>query len=168
MQRSDTRSVSFADAPADPVGGPGDYLARAGFWAGAIGVAACWHGGCLKVAEPLYRRAATRRDDLTLAHLGAVHARLAENSSCLWAAAVRLDRYPRRDHSVLASALRDTVERNASRIMDRVGRALGPDPLAHSAGHAAAVADLAVYIRQGHAERDRVEIGRRLIGKGRR
>ena len=46
--------------------------------------------------------------------------------------------------------------------MDRVGRALGPGPLAHDAGHAALVADLTVYIRQHHGERDLERIGRRL------
>ena len=46
--------------------------------------------------------------------------------------------------------------------MDRVGRALGPGPLAHDADHAALVADLTVYIRQHHGERDLEQLGRRL------
>ena len=45
MAESDTRSVQFSSAPAIPVGRPGDYLSRPGFWFGAIGVAACWLGG---------------------------------------------------------------------------------------------------------------------------
>jgi hypothetical protein len=66
---------------------------------------------------------------------------------------------------VLALTVRDTIERNATEIMDHVGRALGPAPLAHDARHARLVADLSVYIRQSHAEFDRAEIGRRLVGR---
>ena len=46
--------------------------------------------------------------------------------------------------------------------MDRVGRALGPAPLAHDAEHAALVADLTVYIRQHHGESDLERIGCRM------
>ena len=58
MATSDTRSVRFDDAPAMPIGAPGDYLARPGFWHGAIGVAACWLGGARAVAARLYRAVA--------------------------------------------------------------------------------------------------------------
>jgi len=44
MAESDTRSVQFSGVPALPVGRPGEYLSRPGFWHGAIGVAACWLG----------------------------------------------------------------------------------------------------------------------------
>ena len=52
MTRADTRTVSFEGVSADPVGAPGQYLSRPGFWAGAIGVAACWHGGTLASRPP--------------------------------------------------------------------------------------------------------------------
>lgn len=165
MVRSDTRSVSFSGVEGEAVGVPGQYLSRPGFWMGAIGVAACWHGGSLAVATPLYARARRGSDAILLSHLGAVHAALLENAASLWASAHQLDRRPLRDHSVLALSVRDTVERNAVEIMDHVGRALGPGPLAHDGDHAGTVADLTVYIRQSHAERDRVEIGRRVSGK---
>ncbi len=45
MARADTRAVSFQQAKAVPIGCPDQYLTRPGFWAGAVGVAACWHGG---------------------------------------------------------------------------------------------------------------------------
>jgi hypothetical protein len=41
-----------------------------------------------------------------------------------------------------------------------VGRALGAAPLGHDADHARNVADLTVYIRQHHAERDFEALGR--------
>ncbi len=163
MQRSDTRSVSFLHAYAHPVGQPGEYLSRPGFWAGAIGVAACWYGGSWAVARPLYVRARDgRRDPITLAHLGAVHTAIREDLAVLQAAALELDRNPAAEHSVLALTVRDTVERNATEIMDHVARALGPAPLAHDTDHARFVADLSVYIRQSHADFDRAEIGRRV------
>ncbi|MEU8616196.1 acyl-CoA dehydrogenase family protein, partial [Actinoplanes sp. NPDC048791] len=42
MAGSDSRTVRFTDAPARPVGGPGSYVGRPGFWHGGVGVAACW------------------------------------------------------------------------------------------------------------------------------
>jgi alkylation response protein AidB-like acyl-CoA dehydrogenase len=167
MQRSDTRSVRFSRAAAQAVGGPGEYLSRPGFWMGSVGVAACWHGGSLAVAGPLYRKAREAEGEpLTLAHLGAVHAALSRSAASLWWAAQRMDRDPAGDHAVTALAVRDTVERTATEIVDRVGRALGPAPLAHDRRHAATVADLLVYVRQNHGEHDRAEIGRRVTQGG--
>lgn len=165
MQRSDTRSVSFDGTPAVTVGAPGAYLTRPGFWVGAVGVAACWHGGAEAVATELYRAAHDRPDPHALVHLGAVHAALFADRAILATAADRIDEAPGSDHGVLALSVRATVERNATEIIDRVGRALGPAPLAHDAIHAATVADLAVYIRQHHAEGDLWEMGRRLAGQ---
>ncbi len=160
MARADTRSVSFEEAEATPVGNPGQYLSRPGFWAGAIGVAACWHGGTVAVARALVERSRTSADPHLLAHLGAVHVALGENQSVLERAASIVDRDPSCGNALLARSVRTTVERNAIEVIDRVGRALGPAPLAHDARHTAAVADLTVYVRQHHAERDLEDIGR--------
>ena len=162
MIRADTRSVGFHQAAALPVGQPGQYLTRPGFWAGAIGVAACWHGGTIAVARPLLERSRRGPDPHLLAHLGAVHVNLEQNGAVLTAAAHQLDGDFGRDHEVLAITVRTTIERNAMEVTDRVGRALGPGPLAHDADHAALVADLTVYIRQHHGERDLEQLGRRL------
>ena len=162
MIRADTRSVCFHQAPAVPVGEAGQYLTRPGFWAGAIAVAACWHGGTIAVARPLLDRSRRGSDPHLLAHLGAVHVNLEQNQAVLNAAAHQLDENFGRDHEVLAVTVRTTIERNATEVMDRVGRALGPGPLAHDADHAALVADLTVYIRQHHGERDLERLGRRL------
>lgn len=73
MAGSDSRTIRFTDASARPVGGNGAYVDRPGFWHGGIGVAACWFGGALGVADTLL--ATARRTDLSphaLAHLGAV------------------------------------------------------------------------------------------------
>ncbi len=162
MIRADTRSVRFDQTSAEAVGQPEQYLNRPGFWAGAIGVAACWHGGTTAVARPLLDRAHRCPDPHLLTHLGAVHVDLEQNQTILAAAASQVDNHFGCDHELLAGAVRTTIERNAVEVMDRVGRALGPGPLAHDASHAALVADLTVYIRQHHGERDLEQIGRRL------
>jgi hypothetical protein len=54
------------------------------------------------------------------------------------------------------------VERDSVEVIERVGRALGPGPLAHDARHSSAVADLTIYLRQHHGEWDLAELGRRV------
>ncbi len=51
-------------------------------------------------------------------------------------------------------------------MLDRVARALGPGRLVRSADHAQAVADLSVYIRQSHADRDLASPGGLVIDDG--
>ncbi|MEB3982128.1 acyl-CoA dehydrogenase [Mycobacterium sp. 663a-19] len=164
MAGSDTRPVQFTNAHAIAVGEPGDYLSRPGFWHGAIGVAACWLGGARRVAEPLYRCARSKSADAyALAHLGAVDAALAAGDAMLAAAAARIDADPfdRADAAQLqARRVRSVVEHAADEAITRTGRALGPGPLCQDGRHAQRVADLSIYIRQSHAERDLAELGR--------
>ncbi|ONH28736.1 acyl-CoA dehydrogenase [Pseudofrankia asymbiotica] len=186
MKGADTRAVAFTGAPARAVGESGDYLSRPGFWAGGIGVAACWYGGAVAVAGPLRSAVAAGRDDPhAAAHLGAVDVALGACADVLRAAADQLDAdrsgtdwsdtdrsVPDRstdrpaattaaatDHARLARRVRGTVAQAASDVIVRVGRALGPAPLAGDAEHARRVADLEVYIRQDHAERDLAALG---------
>lgn len=166
MRRSATGNVTFASVPAEPVTpprSPGAYLDRAGFWHGGAGVAACWFGGAQKVADALHR-SATRRplDDLAAAHLGAVDAALAGARWTLEGAAREIDAAPDdHDAAVLrARRVRAVVEAAATTTLDHVGRALGAGPLALDDEHATAVADLTVYLRQSHAERDLAATGR--------
>ncbi|WP_251079958.1 acyl-CoA dehydrogenase [Frankia sp. AgPm24] len=156
---SDTRAVRFAAVPARPIGGPGDYLDRPGFWIGGIGVAACWYGGATGVADPLRRRVAAGGDPHAAAHLGGVEVALGSARDALRCAADAVDTAPRADHSRLARRVRATVAEVAAVVLTRVGRALGPAPLAGDPAHAQRVADLEVYIRQDHAERDLAELG---------
>ncbi|BBY22093.1 acyl-CoA dehydrogenase [Mycobacterium stomatepiae] len=164
MAGSDTRPVQFSNAPAVAIGEPGDYLSRPGFWHGAIGVAACWLGGARRVAEPLYRCAASESADAySLAHLGAVDAALAAGDAMLTTAAAQVDADPfdRADSAqLLARRVRAVVEHAADEAITRTGRALGPGPLCQDGRHAQRVADLSIYIRQSHAERDLAALGR--------
>jgi alkylation response protein AidB-like acyl-CoA dehydrogenase len=164
MAGSDTRSVQFSHSPAIAVGEPGDYLSRPGFWHGAIGVAACWLGGARAVAAPLYQRESP--DDHALAHLGAVDAAIAAAEATLASAATKIDADPFNrtgEAELLARRARAVVETAVSEAIDRTGRALGPGPLCQDATHARHVADLTVYVRQSHAERDLAALGR-LVG----
>ncbi|WP_319432547.1 acyl-CoA dehydrogenase [Mycobacterium sp. RTGN5] len=166
MADSDTRSVQFTGAPAVPVGGPGDYLRRPGFWHGAAGVAACWLGAARAVAAPLYRavgnEAARSSDDPhAAAHLGAVDAALAAASALLASTAGQIDDDPRDDRGeVAARRLRAVVETAVDAAITRTARALGPAPLALDAAHARRVADLTMYVRQSHAEKDLAALGK--------
>lgn len=170
LSGTDTRSVSFDNAAALPIGGPRDYLDRAGFWHGAAGVAAVWYGGTIGVATAL-RRAGTQRslDDIDHMHLGAVDARLWAAHASLLVAAHEYDTDPL-DHknqaAILALRARAVVEATAAAVVNRVGRALGPSPLALDAEHARRVADLTLYVRQSHADRDLADLGSRLDAAG--
>lgn len=169
MRRAGTRALELRDVAAGPVGGPGDYAGRPGFWHGAVGVAACWLGGARAVAALL--ESSARRRDLdqhAMAHLGASTALLDASTAHLAAVADRIDHDPgdeqvraRRD----AQSIRSTVVTSAEAVISRVAHALGPAPLAFDADHAGRVADLSVFIRQHHAERDVAELGRLVAGR---
>jgi alkylation response protein AidB-like acyl-CoA dehydrogenase len=166
----DTRSVDFESAEAVAVGGPDQYVQRPGFWHGATGVAAVWYGGAVAVARAMLA-AATRRplDDLSLAHLGAIDVALGAARASLAASAAAIDADPR-DHetraAVNARRTRGVVEATAADVIDRVGRALGATPLAMDRLHARRVADLSLYVRQSHGDRDLADLGQRLIDVG--
>jgi hypothetical protein len=163
MAASDTLNVDFADIPAEPVGSPGQYTDRPGFTHGGAGVAACWYGGARGVGRTLLAAAAER--DLgphALAHLGVVDIALLSARAALDAAAVEIDADPddRQDGGRRrALRVRALVEAAATEVMHRVGRALGAGPLGHDEAHGRRVADLTVYLRQHHAERDLADLG---------
>ncbi len=163
MAGSDTLDVQFTGIAAEPVGDPGRYLDRPGFAHGGAGVAACWYGGARGVGQALLA-AAARRDvgPHALAHLGAVDVALSTARTALDAAAAEIDADPddRKDGGGLRTMrVRALVEATATEVMNRVGRALGAGPLGHDEAHSRRVADLTVYLRQHHAERDLAQIG---------
>jgi hypothetical protein len=170
MAASDTLDVEFGDIPGEPVGGPGSYTGRPGFAHGGAGVAACWFGGARGVGQTLVTAAAKR--DLgphALAHLGAVDIALHTARSALDIAAAEIDADPYDQGSgarLRALRVRALVEAAATEVMQRVGRALGAGPLNHDEAHSRRVADLTVYLRQHHAERDLAELGGLVAGSG--
>ncbi|HEX4017968.1 MAG TPA: acyl-CoA dehydrogenase [Frankiaceae bacterium] len=161
-----TEPVEFLDAPASLVGAPGGYLTRPGFWHGAIGVAAVWWGGAAGIAAPLYEAAsAGLTNPHAEAHLGAVEVMLESTAALLRQAAVGMDKDPGDVGERAALTVRGAVEAAATEIIARVGRALGPGPLCHDRAHARRVADLSVYLRQTHAERDLARLAALAAGR---
>jgi hypothetical protein len=170
MAGSDTLDVRFSRVPAEPVGPPHGYVNRPGFAHGGAGVAACWYGGARGVARTLL--ATARRRDIGphgFAHLGAVDIALRTASAALEQAADEIDGDPL-DHKDAgprrALRVRTLTEAVATEVLERVGRALGAGPLGHDAEHSRRVADLTVYLRQHHAERDLEQLGRLLATEG--
>lgn len=156
--------VRFSRVPAEKVGEPGWYLARPGFAWGGIGVAACWYGGAVGIARTVFDATATRRDPFLLAHLGVIDELLQSSRRALLEATQLIDSAEPPDGRILARRVRLTVARACEEILDRTGHALGPAPLALDADHAKRVADLQLYVRQHHAERDQASLGEALAG----
>ena len=61
--------------------------------------------------------------------------------------------------ALLALRVRQVVADAAETVLGTVEHALGPGPLALEPDHAARVADLRLYLRQHHAERDTAALG---------
>ena len=154
--------VRFDRVPAAWVSEPGAYLARAGFWHGGAGIAACWHGGAIAIADALRRSARVRTDPHAAAHLGAIDVALSANAALLRVLADRIDATPQEPHIADVQRVRAAVDSACTQVIERVGRALGAAPLCLDAMHAQRCADLAVFIRQSHAERDLQAIGEGL------
>lgn len=169
MGGSDSGPVRFDSAPAVPVGGPGQYVDRPGFWHGAIGVAACWYGGAAGVADALLAQArAGRADPHALAHLGAVDVALHGAGAALWEAAAEIDADPQDDSGrgqARAMRVRAVVEDACDEVLRHVGRATGAGPHGRDAAFSRRVADLTVFLRQSHAESDLAQLGT-LLGDG--
>lgn len=165
MTGSAAATVDFVGVSAVPVGAPGAYLERPGFWHGAVAVAAVWFGGAVAVSHPLRRAGRNGRLDAHgSAHLGAVDAALAAARAVLLEAGHLIDAPATRDEPVItarrrALQVRAVVETAVDTVIRATGRATGPGPLAHDAAHAQRVADLQVYVRQSHAEADLAALG---------
>ena len=144
------------------MGDAGWYLERPGFAWGGIGVAAVWFGGAAAAAGLLWSTARTRRpDQVALLHLGACDVVLDGALTALTHAATAIDegRADGEEGRLLAARVRAQVASAAEEVLTRVGHALGPGPLALDPEHAGRVADLTLYLRQHHAERDLAALG---------
>ncbi|HEX8592901.1 MAG TPA: acyl-CoA dehydrogenase family protein [Pseudomonas sp.] len=151
--------VLFDNAWGEAVGDPGAYLARPGFWQGGIGIAACWYGAARALAQCLLQQTIKHEEPHAMAHLGAVDVALHAASSVLHAAAVSLDSNPDDDAELLARRCRGVIEHTAEQVIFHVGRAMGAGPYCKDAHFARLIADLPVFLRQSHAERDLQALG---------
>ncbi|QHD01565.1 acyl-CoA dehydrogenase [Pseudomonas sp. S04] len=159
-------SVHLDGARAHCVGGSGAYVQRPGFWHGGAGIAACWYGAARTLAEVLHHACAgPRNDPHAQAHLGAVDAALASAASGLRECAAWIDAQPQADAEFTVRRTRALVEAAVAQVQWHVGRALGATPFCRDPRFARLSADLPVFIRQSHAERDLAELGRQLHGR---
>jgi hypothetical protein len=152
-----TREIELNNVYLDATARIGDanwYLERIGFWHGALGPAACWAGGAAGLIAAALRL--NRRDPHSLAHLGALKAVRWGNLAILEQSAREIDSDP--SNAALARErayyARHLIERSCTEVLDRFGRATGPQLLAFDGAVAQRHGELGLYIRQCHAERD--------------
>jgi alkylation response protein AidB-like acyl-CoA dehydrogenase len=167
MAASDTMEVSLHGARVDRViGGPGWYTARPGFAAGGGGVAAVWCGGAVGLLEGTLAHARhAGADPHGLAHIGELHALLVAAHALLHATADELDARPEADHGLALATVRGAVEHACRAVIDRIPRVLGPGSWSGDGRLAGQLADLQMYLRQHHGERDYAELGRALLAE---
>lgn len=159
MAATQSVEVRFDGARGQLVGPPGGYLARPGFWQGGAGIAACWYGAARRLGEALRSHCAERDEPHALAHLGTVDCALTTAVSALQGGAAWIDANPEADAELLVRRVRAIVEHSASTVIEHVGRALGAAPYCRDGGLARLLADLPVFLRQSHAERDLAALG---------
>ena len=154
-------AVRFDRTPAEPVGAAGWYLTRPGFAWGGMGVAACWHGGARGLLAALLRAAAERGGDLTAMHAGLTDAAIWASAATLGRAAGQIDAGQAEGVAgqVLGLRVRAVAAAAAERSIGQAWHALGPAPLAFDEEYARRMADLELYVRQHHAERDLARLG---------
>jgi hypothetical protein len=71
------------------------------------------------------------------------------------------------DGVLIAERVRGVVAEGAEAVLSAAAHGLGPGPMATEEDHARRVADLQVFLRQHHAERDVARLGRLLLDGGR-
>lgn len=159
-------ATRYDGVPAVPVGEDDWYLRRPGFAWGGIGVAACWYGGAVGLLRTMVAAAGRRPpDQVALMHVGAVDAALHAARASLHEAAGLVDAGAAAGGhgAVLALRVRGVVADAVERVLAHAAHALGPGPLTGDEEHARRVADLQVYVRQHHAERDQAALGTALL-----
>lgn len=152
--------VLFDNAVAQSIGDSGAYLSRPGFWQGGAGIAAAWYGAAAALAQALHAQRSTGRPDPhSDAHLGAVDAALYGAAAALRECAAWIDTRPQEDARLPVQRVRAQVEMAVEQVCHHVGRALGATPFCRDPHFARLAADLPVFIRQSHAERDLAQLG---------
>ncbi|MEC5405451.1 acyl-CoA dehydrogenase [Paraburkholderia sp. MPAMCS5] len=164
MQATASADVTFSATPATLVGDAHAYVRRAGFWHGGAGIAACWYGAAARIGRRVREASLLHAGPHQLAHLGAIESALAGAAAVLRETAAHIDAHPRADSQREAMRARLVVEEAATAVMHHATRALGAGPLCRNARFARALADLPVFLRQSHAERDLAALGE-LIAK---
>lgn len=162
LQATATGSVDFIDHPVleESVVGRGDwYLTRSGFWHGACAPAACWAGAALGLLD--YAEGQPCEDPHRLAYLGVMRTAEFSLKSVLAQAGAEIDLHPNDLAAAKYRALsvRSAVERMCTLLADAFGQSLGPRPQANNSGVDQRIADLHLYLRQHHGNKDLAALG---------
>lgn len=166
LTRVPSTTLELDGVTAVPVGGDAWYLRRPGFAWGGIGVAAVWLGAAHALLASLIAASERREpDQVALMHVGHLDTVLHAAGCVLDDAARAIDAgvATGRDGAVLADRARGVCAAAAEEALRVAGHASGPAPLTGVEEHARRVADLTVYVRQHHAERDEARLGALLL-----
>lgn len=164
MRHTATSDVSFNGAIGYKVGAINAYIERPGFWHGGAGVAACWYGAATTLGDLTARQCAQSAtlNPHTAAHLGAIDVALCSAAAVLRTTADYIDRHPRELAQAQCLRARLAVEHAVEQVLDHAGKALGAAAFCKNEIFARMHADLTVFIRQSHAERDLAALGKLL------
>jgi alkylation response protein AidB-like acyl-CoA dehydrogenase len=169
MAASDSADVHFADLPVNEqsmIGLPGFYTERPGFWHGGVGVAAVWLGGAVGVLDDIHGWLREHGADAHAhAHLGAMHVAVEATEALLERTATAIDAHPDAGHQRAVGTVRASAEHSARVVLDVAPRLFGATGLCRDQPVAQRLADLAVYIRQHHGERDLAALGEQLLAE---
>lgn len=169
--RSFTVEVTDRSVPAEAqVGPPEFYLGRPGFFPGGVGVAAVWAGAGARVADLVARFVSASPkdpDQTTRNQLGRLSIEVAAANSLVVFGGLRLaadldNRVNDQDRNALqrfSTEVRAGVGAAVRRLLE-IARALaGPAGLGHDGELSSAIADLDLYVRQQHSDRDAEYLG---------
>lgn len=174
MDASESLDVEVDDFPLDAgcfVGPPEFYLGRPGLHLGGIGVSAVWLGALQGLLDATMRVLADHQpDEHGLAHLGAVSTAIESAAATLAGTAQRLAAertdpltglcdVPAQDLARTALLCRSAVEAAVGIGTSRLPRVVGPVALGRDGDFAHRLADLEVFVRQHHGERDLARLG---------
>jgi len=161
MDASDSGDVRVDGVAVEqPIGGPGFYLDRPGFPIGGIGVAAVWWGAAYGLFEAAVSALGEETTEAQYAHIGALTVAFEVTAALLVDTARCLPVLDRGGLEQRALVCRSAVDALVEDVVRRVPRITGPVPLTHDAAIAHRLADLPIYVRQHHAERDLTALGR--------
>ena len=174
MDASDSLDVvvrGLAVGPATAIGPAGWYVERTGLHVGGIGVAAVWLGGAQGLLDATAAGLRTvGADEHQHAHLGAVVVAIEAAAAVLVDTASRLDSgpsdeatglpaLPQGELARIALTCRSAVEAAVGVALARLPRVAGPVMLGRDGSYAHRLADLEVFVRQHHGERDLARLG---------
>jgi hypothetical protein len=123
-----------------------------------------WLGGAVGVLDDAYRWLAERdADPHQLAHLATLHVAVTGTDALLERTAATIDADPGEPHQVTVTTARASAEHAARTALDVGPRLFGAAGLCRDERIPRRLADLGVYVRQHHGERDLATLGTCLL-----